>query len=75
MEATNATLIKLGKRIRALREKKKLKQEELAQRAELHTTYLSQVECGKRNISVLALLKIARVLEVDLAKLVRKLGD
>jgi len=49
---------KIGKRIRALREEKKLKQEDLAWQSNLDRTYMNHVENGKRNISITSLEKI-----------------
>ena len=48
----------LGRNVRALREKKKLTQETLGDRAELHATYISDIERGIRNPSALILLKL-----------------
>jgi len=60
----------LGKKIREQRLKKKLSQEQLAERAMLDRTYISLVERGRRNPSYLNLLKIARGLEVRLGALI-----
>lgn len=49
---------KIGKRIKGLREEKKLKQEELAWQSNVDRTYLNHVETGKRNITVASLQKI-----------------
>lgn len=54
----------LGLHLRHLRHSAELTQEELAHRAELHWTYVSQVERGKRDISYKALRKLARGLDV-----------
>ena len=63
-------LVQLGKRIRALREERKISQEELADRADIHRNYISQIEGGKRNISFYKLVKIARALQVRPSKLI-----
>jgi len=63
-------LIQLGKRIRALREERNISQEELADRADIHRNYISQIEGGKRNISFYKLVKIARALQVRPSKLI-----
>ncbi|MBS0626684.1 MAG: helix-turn-helix transcriptional regulator [Verrucomicrobia bacterium] len=39
-----------------------LTQEELAERADLHTTYLSSVERGERNIALENIIAIAKAL-------------
>lgn len=59
----------LGLRIRALRERLKLSQEELSHRARIHTTYLSDVERGRRNIGVLNIARIAFALDLPLSEL------
>ena len=60
---------KLGKRIRQIREAMKISQEELAERSGLHRTYIGSVERGERNLSIEAINKIAKALEVSLAVL------
>ena len=59
----------LGKRIKLLRNEIELSQEELADRAEIDRTYITSVECGKRNISIVNIEKIAKALGVSLSKL------
>ncbi|WP_439361591.1 helix-turn-helix domain-containing protein [Bradyrhizobium sp. DASA03007] len=63
---------RVGLNIQDLRRAKKLSQEELADRSKVHQTYLSGVETGKRNPSLLVLERIARALDVDPEELVRR---
>lgn len=42
-----------------------MSQEELADRAGLHRTYIGGVEQGRRNLSLLNIMKIAKALEVE----------
>jgi transcriptional regulator with XRE-family HTH domain len=49
---------KIGQRIRFLREKQGLKQEQLAWQSGVDRTYMNYVENGKRNITVRNLEKI-----------------
>jgi transcriptional regulator with XRE-family HTH domain len=56
---------RLGARIQKLRMDQGLSQEELAFEADLHRTYISHVERGSRNITVLALCKIAKGLKIE----------
>lgn len=63
-------LVQLGKKIRALREELKISQEELADRADIHRNYMSQIEGGKRNLSFYNLVKVARALRVSPSKLI-----
>lgn len=62
-----------GERVRARRKRLNLSQENLAERCDLHWTYVGGVERGTRNVSLENLLRIAYGLEVDLADLVREL--
>jgi transcriptional regulator with XRE-family HTH domain len=63
---------RVGQNTQRLRRSKKLSQEELADRARIHQTYLSGVERGRRNPSILVLDRIARALGVDVEDLVRR---
>lgn len=55
--------------MKALRLAHGLSQEELAFEAELDRTYISQIERGVSNPSVLVLLKISVILKVELSEL------
>lgn len=59
---------KVGKRIKELRHKLNISQEELADKAGIHRTYIASLEVGKRNISIVLLEKIADALEVSLSE-------
>jgi transcriptional regulator with XRE-family HTH domain len=61
----------LGTRIRNLRNQKKWSQEELAERAELHRTYVSHLENGKRQISVATLCQLAKGFEITPSELLK----
>ena len=63
-------LVRLGKRIRALRLEMKISQEELADRAGIHRNYISQIEGGKRNVSFYNVVRIARALRVSPSSLI-----
>ena len=60
--------IAVGKRIKELRNKLGISQEELADKAEIHRTYIASLEVGKRNISIVTLEKIVIALEVSLSE-------
>jgi transcriptional regulator with XRE-family HTH domain len=60
---------KFGDKIRQIRKQKKISQEELAFRAGLHRTYISDVERGHRNVSLENIEKIAKALDVLSTKL------
>lgn len=59
----------LGQRLRQYRLDRQWTQAELARRCELHRTFIGSVERGERNLSILNLRLIARVLRVSLAEL------
>lgn len=59
--------IAVGKRVKELRNKLGISQEELADIAELDRTYITSVECGKRNISIVNVEKLANALNVSLS--------
>lgn len=62
-------LEKFGSKIRSLRLKKKLSQEKLAELADLHRTYIGQIETGKRNVALKNIAKLAEALGVSIKEL------
>ena len=62
----NDILIKFGKRVRSLRILACLSIEELAFRADINKNYLSDVERGTRKLSLKAIEKIAKGLNVPI---------
>jgi transcriptional regulator with XRE-family HTH domain len=60
----------LGLKIRTIRKEKGLSQERLAEMANLHPTYISNIEQGKVNASLYSYYMIARALKVTLGELV-----
>lgn len=59
----------LGLRLRAQRRARHWTQVDLARRCALHRTFIGSVERGERNISILNLRLLAKVLRVPLAEL------
>jgi transcriptional regulator with XRE-family HTH domain len=55
----------VGKNIKKFREKKGISQEALADLAGVHRTYITKVEQGKTNISVLNIFRIAEALKIE----------
>lgn len=62
-------LYAFGQRVRKLRIERCLSQEELADKCGLHRTYISDVELGKRNVSLENIARIAESLEISLPDL------
>jgi len=60
---------RVSKNIQRIRREKDLSQEEVAHLADIHQTYLSGVETGKRNPSILVVERIAKALNVDISEL------
>jgi len=54
----------VGERIRALRMKKGLSQEELGFESGLHRNYIGGIERGERNVAVVNLSRLAKALGV-----------
>ncbi|PWU01150.1 MAG: XRE family transcriptional regulator [Bacteroidetes bacterium] len=60
-----AALKNLGKRIRKIREAKKLTQLQIEVDSGVNRTDISKIENGKKNIELLTILKIAEALDVE----------
>jgi len=67
----------IGERIRAYRTKAGLSQENLAERAGLHSTYIGQLERGEKNATLESVEKVARALCVSFETLFKHIisGD
>ena len=68
---------RFGFAVKSRREVLGLTQEELAHRAKIHRTYLSDVERGTRNLSLINIERLAIALEIGLPSLFASLdiGD
>lgn len=62
-------MIRFGQAVRKLRRGQGISQEELAERCGLHRTYISDVELGKRNVSLENIERIAISLNKSLVDL------
>jgi transcriptional regulator with XRE-family HTH domain len=63
--------ILLGNAIRKRRTQIGCSQQAVAERADLHLTYINEVENGKRNPTLLSMLAIARALQTTPSSLLR----
>ena len=59
----------LGARVRELRKEREWTQEALAEYAEIHTTYVSGIERGRRNVSLDILHRVATAFDVEIRDL------
>lgn len=69
MDFKKNILIDFGERVREIRKKKGLSQERLADKADLHRTYIGMIERAEKNITLLNIEKIAKALEVNIKEL------
>ena len=61
-------LIRYGQAVRKIRLEQEISQEELADRCGLHRTYISDIELGKRNLSLENIERIAISLNKSLSE-------
>jgi transcriptional regulator with XRE-family HTH domain len=74
MQASDAKLLKtFGRSIRRLRKQRGLTQEDLAEKSGISRNYVSDMERGVRNPSVLALVALAKALRVSLRELIEEI--
>ena len=62
--------VRFGRVVRAKREALGISQEDLADRAGLHRTYVSLIERGKRTASIATVEQLATALDVSMADLI-----
>ena len=58
-----------GQRIKFLRNEKGISQEKLAEFSDLHRTYISSIELGKRNVALENIEKLAKALDCKIEDL------
>ena len=58
--------LKIGQRIKELREQSNMSQKDLAYAADLDRSYIASIENGQRNVSIINIEKIAMALNVTL---------
>lgn len=56
--------LKIGRRIKELREKTEMSQMDLAYAADLDRSYIASIENGQRNVSIINIEKIALALNI-----------
>jgi transcriptional regulator with XRE-family HTH domain len=71
MQASDAKRLQtFGRAIRSFRKQRKMSQEDLAEASKLSRNYVSDIERGVRNPSLMAVVGIARALRMPLRDLV-----
>ena len=69
VRSDESILAAVGKTIAERRRDLGFSQEDLAEEAGLHRTYVGSVERGERNVSLINLVKIAAALRIPLSRL------
>lgn len=69
MKRNSEILIQFGESLRKLRVMQGLSQQELANKAGLHRTYIGMIERAEKNITLLNIEKITSALEIDIKEL------
>lgn len=64
-----------GQHVKTIRLSQKISQEELALKADLDRTYISGIERGLRNVSLINIVKLANALDISLSKIVEFVGS
>ncbi|TMF48719.1 MAG: helix-turn-helix transcriptional regulator [Chloroflexi bacterium] len=67
--------IRLGKAVRKRRNELKISQEDFAELAGLHRTYISDLERGTCNISLENIEKLAKALDLSISELMQRVDD
>jgi len=69
------SLATLGKAVKVIRKEKGMTQEQLAERAGTHITYVGRIERGERNLTWTALSRICEGLQIKRSALVRRVEE
>ncbi len=62
-------LIRFGENVRQQREEREWTQEQLAEKADLDQTFISGIERGSRNPTIITVNKLARALKITVSEL------
>lgn len=66
-------LLALAKRVRAERKKLGLSQEDFADKAGFHRTYIGMIERGERNITLSNIEKLSKALRMSVSALLKEI--
>lgn len=75
MISKNKILNVFGENVRHFRRKLDISQEELADKANLHRTYIGMIERAEKNITLINMEKIANALKVKIEDLLKPSND
>ncbi|MBA2288023.1 MAG: helix-turn-helix transcriptional regulator [Ktedonobacteraceae bacterium] len=67
--------IRFGRAVRERRSELKISQEDFAERAGLHRTYISDLERGKRNVSLENIERLAQALTLSISDLMKRVEE
>lgn len=62
-----------GKAVKKFRKTAGYSQEELADQAKVHRTYMGSVERGERNVSLINMWRISKALKISLSELLQEM--
>lgn len=75
MKQESNILKSFGLRVKEMRKEKKLSQEELADKANLHRTYIGMIERAEKNITLINIEKIASAFDISIAELFKDINN
>jgi transcriptional regulator with XRE-family HTH domain len=75
MPSKTSLLYSFGDIIREKRKEKKMSQEDLAFKADLHRTYIGMLERAEKNITLENINKLAKALDLSISELLKDLKD
>ena len=64
-----------GSTVRKIRQSQNVSQEKFADLCGLHRTYISDIELGKRNVSLENIEKMANALDIKISELFKEIED
>jgi len=71
MQQHHPILRLFGNNVQKIRKQKNISQEQLAELAHVHRTYIGMIERAERNITLINIEKIANALDVEIADLLK----
>lgn len=72
-DGESEVLIRFGRKVRDVRQSKSLSQEELADKAKVHRTYIGMIERGEKNATLITIIRISDALGVSAQNLISDL--